>query len=233
MFRFLPTLCLLGIMMIHFGCATMGPVQPTGQHRMSRYVPNVSASPAGLPAPVAATPQVSGTQLATPALGDPGTGFQHKLAIGDEVMTSLRGIPNPEDIRNVVDATGHITVPYIGQIHVAGLAASEVARLIEETYINEQIFKNINVIVVSEDKSFFVQGEVNRQGRIRLSGEVTLLKAISEAGGYTPFANRRNVKVIRGDDVLFFNARDIANGREEDPVIQANDIIEVLRSVFM
>jgi polysaccharide export outer membrane protein len=86
--------------------------------------------------------------------------------------------------------------------------------------------------MVSEDKSYFVQGEVGRQGRFRLSGVVTLLKAISEAGGYSPFANRKNVKVIRGDEVMFFNARDIAAGKEDDPVIQANDIIEVLRSVF-
>ena len=210
------------------GCANTPRQEELGEHRMSRYVPNVTARPAGVPAAVPTPAEIS--QVAS----DEGVDAvrHHQLSPGDEVMTSLRGIPRPEDLRNVVDATGHITLPLIGQVAVAGLSASEAERLIENTYVKRGFFRSINVIMVSEDKSYFVQGEVGRQGRFRLAGEVTLLKAITEAGGYSPFANRRNVKVIRGDDVMFFNARDIANGREPDPVIQSNDIIVVLRSVF-
>ena len=225
MIRYISTCATLAFILFMTGCAATAPRQDRNEHRMSRYVPNVSASPAGLPAQ-------------EPALIDAGidepndTRQHHQLSSGDEVMTSLRGIPKPEDIRNVVDTTGHITLPLIGQVPVAGLSASEAERLIETMYVDGGYYRSINVIVVSEDKSYFVQGEVGRQGRFRLSGEVTLLKAITEAGGYTPFANRRNVKVIRGDDVMFFNARNIANGRDPDPLIQANDIIVVLRRVL-
>jgi len=220
-----PLACLLMVI----GCTSRPLPRDRAQpHRMARYVPNVTARPAGIP-----TPDRSPTPVPIIETGESvDVGRQHQLSPGDEVLTSLRGIPKPEDIRNVVDATGHITLPLIGQVPVAGLSASEAERLIETKYVERGFFRSINVIMVSEDKSYFVQGEVGRQGRFRLAGEVTLLKAITEAGGYSPFANRRNVKVIRGDDVMFFNARDIANGREPDPVIQANDIIVVLRSVF-
>lgn len=166
------------------------------------------------------------------AAGTTEAGQRRVLNSGDQLVVYLRGIPRPEDIKNVIDGAGGITLPYIGQVQIEGLTPSQAERLIEDTYIKEGIFRNINVIVVSEDKVFFVQGEVARQGKFTLSGEVTLLQAITEAGGYSPFANRRNVKIIRGDQVLFFNARDIANGREPDPIIESDDIIEVLRSVF-
>lgn len=154
------------------------------------------------------------------------------LSRGDRIMISLRGIPRPEEIKNIIDGLGEVTLPYIGQVRVAGLTPSDAERLIETTYVNLGIYRTINVIVVAEDKVYFVQGEVARQGKFSMSGDVTLLQAITEAGGYTPFANRRNVKIIRGEQVLFYNARDIANGRNSDPVIASDDIIVVLRSVF-
>lgn len=221
----IPTTMIL-MLFIVIGCAGTGPRQEQEVHRMSRYVPNASANPAGVPRQDVDVEEASLSETPVTTGATSGHG---QLSPGEEVKTSLRGIPKPEDIRNVIDNTGHITLPLIGQVPVAGLSASQAERLIESSYVDGGYYRNINVIVVSEDKSYFVQGEVNQQGRYRMSGKITLLKAITEAGGYTPFANRRNVKIIRGDEVLQFNARNIARGRDPDPEIQANDIIEVLR----
>lgn len=154
---------------------------------------------------------------------------QRVLSRGDRIMISLRGIPRAEEIKNVIDGLGEVTLPLIGQVRVAGLTTSDAERLVESTYVERGFYRNINVIVVAEDKVYFVQGEVSRQGKFAMSGDVTLLQAITEAGGYTPFANRRNVKVIRGDQVIFYNARDIENGKENDPPVLADDIIVVQR----
>ncbi len=220
------------------GCRT-GARLPGDTHRMTPYRPLTSdivihpavVVPEAMPGGVAAASVLppgadAATMGALPPQG------QRVLSRGDRVMVSLRGIPRPEEIKNVIDGVGDVTLPYIGQVRVAGLTPSESERLIETTYVQRGIYRAINVIVVAEDKVYFVQGEVSRQGKFSMSGDVTLLQAITEAGGYTPFANRRNVKVIRGEQVLFYNARDIANGRQPDPVIAADDIIEVLRSVF-
>jgi polysaccharide export outer membrane protein len=181
------------------------------------------------------TGAVAGAEASVPVAGADGMGKaqgQRILSRGDRIMISLRGIPVPEDNKNIIDGLGEVTLPYIGQVRVAGLTASDAERLIESTYVEKGIYRSINVIVVAEDKVYFVQGEVAKQGKFSMSGDVTLLQAITEAGGYTPFANRRSVKIIRGEQVLFFNARDIENGRGTDPVIASDDIIVVLKSVF-
>ncbi len=155
-----------------------------------------------------------------------------RLGRGDRIVIYLRGIPAPEEIKDIVDGFGEVTLPYIGEVKLAGKTTSEAERLIESSYVDGGIYKQINVIVVAEDEEYFVQGEVARQGKFPISGPVTLLQAISEAGGYTPFANRRKIKVIRGSEVLFHDGTDIAAGTDPDPGILANDIIEVLRKRF-
>ena len=179
----------------------------------------------------------SGLPEIAPAVGDAavrtGSGAgQRVLSRGDRVMISLRGIPRPEEMKNVIDGEGNVTLPYIGQVRVADLIPSEAERVIESAYIDGGIYISVNAIVVAEDKVYFVQGEVSRQGKFTMSGDVTLLQAITEAGGYTPWANRRNVKVIRGPDVLFFDAREVENGKIADPGVMPDDIIVVQKSII-
>jgi len=245
--RFFLPACTGLMLLLIAGCMT--PPDVGGDlHRMTAYRPiaegivlePAEAVPDVLPvaetdaAGEAAVPAVvvGGASGVAPVDTGRATPVQRVLSRGDRIMISLRGIPRAEEIKNVIDGLGEVTLPYIGQVRVAGLTASEAERLIETQYIEGGIYRNINVIVVAEDKVYFVQGEVARQGKFSMSGDVTLLQAITEAGGYTPFANRRNIKVIRGDQVLFFNARDIADGKSNDPPVLADDIIVVQRSVF-
>ena len=161
-----------------------------------------------------------------------GSGSVRKLGRGDRIIIYLRGIPVPEKIEDSVDGFGECTLPYLGELKLAGKTTSEAERDIESAYVEGGIYRQINVIVVAEDEEYFVQGEVAKQGKFPLSGPVTLLQAISEAGGYTPFANRKKIKVIREGDVLFYDAKDIAAGELADPPIRPDDIIEVLRKVI-
>ena len=161
-----------------------------------------------------------------------GSGSVRKLGRGDRIVIYLRGIPVPEKIEDIIDGFGETTLPYLGEVLLEGKTTSEVEREIESAYVDGGIYRHINVIVVAEDEVYFVQGEVAKQGKFPLSGPVTLLQAVSEAGGYTPFAHRKKIKVIRGDEILYYNAKDIADGEFPDPPIKADDIIEVLRKVI-
>lgn len=243
--KVLRSCCICPALLLIAGCMSM-PDGGGDLHRMTAYQPVVEGI--GLvPAVVEAVPvmqtHVPADETAA-ALGsntDPGevavdpartVSVQRVLSRGDRIMISLRGIPRAEEIKNVIDGLGEVTLPLIGQVRVAGLTTSDAERLIETTYIERDIYKAINVIVVAEDKVYFVQGEVSRQGKFPMSGDVTLLQAITEAGGYTPFARRKKVKVIRGDQVIFYNAVDIENGKENDPPVLADDIIVVQRRFF-
>lgn len=237
------TSCVCLILLMATGCLSL---RGTGGdlHRMEPYspvtegivlVPEKSVQTADAitnviapPVAVAAVGNVATAQVSA-ASGDVALPVQRILSRGDRIMISLRGIPRPEEIKNVVDGLGEVTLPLIGQVSVSGLTTSEAERLIESTYIDGGFYRKINIIVVAEDKVYFVQGEVARQGKFSMSGDVTLLQAITEAGGYTAFANPKKIKVIRGDQVLFYNARDIADGKETDPPILADDIIMVPR----
>lgn len=152
-----------------------------------------------------------------------------RLKSGDRVTIALRGIPSETEVNDVIDGWGEVTLPYIGEVKIVGKTVSEAERKIERLYVDGGIYNHINVIVMAEDEVYFVQGEVARQGKFSLSGKVTLLQAISEAGGYTPFANRRKIKVMRGDKILMYNGKAIAEGKVKDPPVFADDIIEVLR----
>ena len=238
--------CCIWLMLLLFaGCMSL-PDQGGALHRMAAYQPvleGIELAPAAVeavPALQTTVPAVDASSVVSSNVAPgqvtpepvPALPVQRVLSRGDRIMISLRGIPRPEEIKNVIDGLGEVTLPLIGQVRVAGLTTSDAERLIETTYINNDIYRAINVIVVAEDKVYFVQGEVSRQGKFSMSGDVTLLQAITEAGGYSPFANRRNVKVIRGDQVIFYNAVDIENGKENDPPVLADDIIVVQRRRF-
>jgi hypothetical protein len=228
------------------GCASTSVMD----HRVARYRPHVDATVLAKPAAEVVAPvatevaAVSVTEPVSPEAGDDAGeqttetatrtnhGILRSLGAGDRLVIYLRGIPRPEEIKDVIDGFGTVTLPYLGEVKLAGKTTSQAERLIENSYVKGKIYQQINVIVVAEDEMYFVQGQVSRQGKFPLSGPVTLLQAISVAGGFTPFANRKKIKIIRGSEVLVYNAKDIAAGKQADPPIRADDIIEILQKVI-
>jgi polysaccharide export outer membrane protein len=84
----------------------------------------------------------------------------------------------------------------------------------------------------------FVVGAVNSPGILNVppDGSLTLSKAILQSGGFSRFARRQNVKLIRGDSSIPENERTqvvnveeiLQKGlRDQDPVVKPNDIIRV------
>lgn len=161
--------------------------------------------------------------------GEKESPLSRALRRGDRIVVYLRGIPKSEDIMEVVDELGSVTLPLIGTVKVKGKATSEAENLIEKIYIDGGYYNKINVIIVAQADEYFVRGEVKREGRYPLSGDLTLLQAIAVAGGYTDYANRRKVQLIRSDKKLFFNASKIEHRKEKDPLIRPEDIIVVHR----
>ncbi len=213
----------LFLLLLALGCRSTS----IESQRVARYRPTVDP----LPSTSLTTPDVLTDNGNSGSTVIPPVGIR-QLSPGDRLMISLRGIPHPEEIKDMVDGVGEVNLPYIGPVKLAGKTTSQAEQFIERTYVDQLIYQHINVIVVAEDEVYFVQGQVSRQGEFPLSGPVTLLQAISVAGGFTPFGNRKNVKIIRGSELQFYNAKDIAAGEADDPAIHADDIIEVLQKKF-
>lgn len=156
--------------------------------------------------------------------------FVRQLRRGGKVSIHLRGIPSPEEVIEVVDDLGGVSLPLIGFIKLAGLTTSEAEGKIAAAYVKSGYYTSITIIVVAEDEEYFVRGEVKREGRYPIAGDLTLLQAIASAGGYTDYAKLSKISVMReGQEPKVYSASKIEKRRAPDPLIEPGDIIVVPR----
>jgi polysaccharide export outer membrane protein len=93
---------------------------------------------------------------------------------------------------------GKITLPLLDDVQAAGLTTDELKTLLTQE-LSEYI-ENPTVTVVllaALSKRAFVLGEVRNPGPISLSAEMRVLDAITAAGGFSPFARKSQVRVLR------------------------------------
>jgi polysaccharide export outer membrane protein len=99
----------------------------------------------------------------------------------------------------VIRPDGLISMPIIGDVQAAGLTADALAQRIAER-LKQYLATNPSVSVsVKEIKSYsvFVLGEVQKPGKFQLKSYVTVLQAISMAGGFTDYAKKNKLQVVR------------------------------------
>ncbi|HTL46985.1 MAG TPA: polysaccharide biosynthesis/export family protein [Verrucomicrobiae bacterium] len=137
-----------------------------------------------------------------------------------------------------VDDTGFITHPLAGRIKLMGKTVSEAEQLVENI-LKDGYIKNPHItIFVLEHSRFSVLGEVRQPGNYEIIGQLSLMEAISIAGGLTPVANEKKVRIIRkdadgGEQTIEANIQDMMDGKAKDNVmIQGGDIINVPKSFF-
>jgi polysaccharide biosynthesis/export protein len=94
-----------------------------------------------------------------------------------------------------------------------------------------------DIVTIGEKDVFYIRGEVVKPGPYFLEKEMTVLKAITFAGGFTQFANRKELVLLRtgGDKVqkkISVNVKAIEEGKAPDIALKSNDLIIVPRRVF-
>ena len=221
------------------GCAT----NTMDDLRLARYQPTITGrnylAPVEEQTPgdeAQGDPDVAAVSHAAPSAGDSAEGGERAKRVlrrGDMVVIYLRGIPQPDEIKEIIDDLGNVSLPLIEMVGVADLSTSKAERKIRDAYVNSGFYMDISVTVVAEEDAYFVRGEVKREGRYPLSGEVTLIKAITTAGGYTDYAKRSKVTVIRDkQEPVVYNCDRIERRRDPDPLINPGDIIVIPRRRF-
>lgn len=138
-----------------------------------------------------------------------------------------------------VASDGTVDIPYVHRLEVAGLEPQEVARLVAQKLIEQKILTDPSVVVSVREynsKRITVLGQVQKPGSFPLLPGMTLVQAVSQAGGLNPIANRDRVNLTRKDKtgattvVLSFDA--ITEGRSPDIPLQAGDQIYVHERIF-
>lgn len=135
---------------------------------------------------------------------------------------------------------GTVNFPYIDGMKVAGLEAQDVARRVRESLIERQILEQPSVIVrVTEfrSKRVTVLGQVKSPGSFPLQPGMTLVQAISQAGGVTALGLVEQVRLTRTlrdrkSITVVVNLEAINSGQLEDIPLQASDRIFIEERVF-
>jgi polysaccharide export outer membrane protein len=94
-----------------------------------------------------------------------------------------------------------------------------------------------DIVAVGERELFYIRGEVARPGPYQFESGMTILKAISYAGGFTQFANRKQADILRsaGKGVqgkITVNVKAIEEGKKEDLPLRPGDTVIVPRRIF-
>ena len=122
-----------------------------------------------------------------------------KYRIGPEDVLHIDVWNNEELTGDVtVRPDGKISMPLIQDIQAEGRTSAELAGRIRDKLF--AYIKNPNVsVIVSEINApkFSIMGYVANPGTYPLRGDLTILQALSQAGGFTPFASPKKIKVIR------------------------------------
>lgn len=122
-----------------------------------------------------------------------------EFLLGSEDQIEINVWKNPDLSRvTLIRPDGYVSMPIIGDVQAAGLTAEALAAQITERlkgYIqNPSVSVNVKEL---NSYSVFVLGEVTKPGKYQLKSYVTVLQAISMAGGFTNYASKNRLQVVR------------------------------------
>jgi len=155
--------------------------------------------------------------------------------IGEEDVLSINVWKDPEVSRTVpVRPDGKISLPLINDVQAAGLSPTQLGIAITEKLRKFMADPQVTVIVTQiNSRRVYIVGEVNRAGAFPMLPNMTVLQALSSAGGFTQFANLKGIYVLRsesGKQARFpFNYKDVIKGQrtEQNIVLKPGDTIVV------
>ena len=130
----------------------------------------------------------------------------------------------------LIGAEGMVTLPLIGSIKISGLTEQQAAEKLIKEY--KKYLRNPYVAVKILNQKLFVIGEVKKPGVILVTnGTMSLFEALAKSGDITDYANRKNIRILRGDmrhpEVREINLTDFKSITMASLILQPNDVVYV------
>ncbi len=163
--------------------------------------------------------------------------LNYSLGPGDVFEVYVRG----EERLNKeyrVHPDGTIVFPYVDSVTVGGLEPQQVEALIAKKLVEGEVLKHPQVTLVVKQyasKRITVTGSVGKPGAVTWTEGIRLVDAISQAGGFTPLADKNHVTLQRraGKNrtiTVRVSVEAITDGQQPDIPLQAGDTITVDQS---
>lgn len=152
---------------------------------------------------------------------------------GDKLTIDFLDNPGmPPSWPQTVREDGSITLPLNQTVVAAGKKKGELEREIRDLYV-PRMLRRLTVNVRGEERSYFVRGEVKLPGQKPHTGSITAMKAISAAGDFTDFANRKKIEIIRANgEKIKLNGNDALENPSMDVPVYPGDTVYVHRRFF-
>lgn len=162
---------------------------------------------------------------------------QYTVNVDDVLQIIVQGHDN---LRTTAPVTsdGAISFPYVGVIYVKGMTLPDIEKELTKSLTGYIKYPVVSVsLSASKSMNYFVYGEVKNPGRFILEDDITVLKALSTAGGITLDGLYGSVKLRRktkdNPEYKEFNI-DLKNTKEGstniDMHLEAGDILVVEKS---
>ena len=123
----------------------------------------------------------------------------YSYLIGPGDILSIDIWKEPELSKQVsVRLDGMISLPLVKDIQAAGLTSTELRDQLTEKYKDFVDVPEVSLTVIeSRSKRIYLLGKINRPGEYPLQKNMTIVQAISLAGGLAEWADSSNVRLIR------------------------------------
>jgi len=155
--------------------------------------------------------------------------------VGDSDIIRVNVWKEPEVSQTVVVRTdGNISLPLINEVKVSGMTPLQIQDMVAEKLKGFLNNPQVTVTVIEiRSKRAFITGEVARPGTYSLNAQTTVLQLIAQAGGFTPFAKKDGIVVLRTEDGrqsrLKFKYNEVVQGKktEQNIALHPGDTVVV------
>lgn len=124
---------------------------------------------------------------------------EYRLGSADQLRITVFGEPELSG-EYVLDGTGTVSLPLIGEVPALNLTVREFQRAVEARYADGYLrAPRINAEVLNY-RPFYILGEVRQPGEYPYTNGLTVLNAVATAGGFTYRANESSILIKGAED---------------------------------
>lgn len=124
----------------------------------------------------------------------------YRLGSGDVISIYVLGEEDLKREKVRLNDAGTIQYPVLGEVRVLGLTIGDLEQRITSGLKGRYLIDPKVTVDIDEYRPFFINGEVGRPGGYPYVPGLTLLKAVTIAGGFKDRASKSKMWVIREGD---------------------------------
>jgi len=126
-----------------------------------------------------------------------------------------------------IDAMGRLSLPLIGGLSADGLTIEELETAIVDALQPEYLLNPRVTVQLISLRPFYILGEVNAPGSYTYTGDMTVVRAVAVAGGFTRRARTKRIVIRRVVDGV-----ETEIPADNDTVVQPGDVINIPERFF-